>query len=301
MKSVDLFCGAGGLSAGLKQAGIQVVEAYDNWLQAITTYCNNLGGNAKVLDVSDVRCTVDHISNYKPDLIAGSPPCQDFSTAGKRKEGERANLTLSFAQIVSICLPKIVLMENVPQVRLSNTYGNARSILKKCGYKFAELVLDASYFQIPQSRKRFIMLAWLNNEASPKKFKEYLLQNTSPKKMTIKEYLGDEINIEYYYRHARNYSRRAIFSVFEPSPTIRGVNRPVPPNYRQNHLDSAPPTLVRPLTSFERSRIQTFPAHWNWGSDIRDRNANVEQLIGNAVPLKLAKVIGKGIIYANSV
>jgi len=159
MKSVDLFCGAGGLSLGLKEAGIEVVEAYDNWLPAITTYCANLGKSAKVLDASNVECTVEHISAHAPDVIAGSPPCQDFSTAGKRKEGERANLTISFAQIISLCLPAIVLMENVPQVRLSNTYQKPKSILKKCGYKFAEMVLDASFFRIPQSRKRFIMVA----------------------------------------------------------------------------------------------------------------------------------------------
>jgi len=62
---------------------------------------------------------------------------------------------------------------------------------------------------------------------------DYLLQNTTSKKMTVKEYLGNEIDIEYYYRHARNYSRRAIFTVHEPSPTVRGVNRPIPPNYKK--------------------------------------------------------------------
>jgi len=190
MKSVDLFCGAGGLSAGLKLADINVVEAYDNWLPAIKTYRTNLGENAEVLDISDIESTVEHISAHSPDLIAGSPPCQDFSTAGKRKEGERANLTISFAQIVSICLPAIVLMENVPQVRLSNTYRIAKSILEKCGYRFAELVLDASYFRIPQSRKRFIMVAWLNNDKAPETFLNYLSQNSSPKKNDRKRIFG---------------------------------------------------------------------------------------------------------------
>jgi len=129
---------------------------------------------------------------------------------------------------------------------------------------------------------------------------DYLLQNTTSKKMTVKEYLGNEIDIEYYYRHARNYSRRAIFTVHEPSPTVRGVNRPIPPNYKKNHLDSASPAFVRPLTSFERSRIQTFPATWNWGHNVRDRNSNVELLIGHAVPVKLSTILGEGMLYANS-
>ena len=108
--------------------------------------------------------------------------------------------------------------------------------------------------------------------------------------------MGAEINIKYYYRHPRNYSRRSVFTVFEPSPTIRSVNRPVPPCYSGNHLDSAPPTSVRPLTSFERSQIQTFPRSWDWSAC--SSNTVLETNIGNAVPMKLASLIGEGIKYA---
>ena len=108
--------------------------------------------------------------------------------------------------------------------------------------------------------------------------------------------MGAYIDIEYYYRHPRNYSRRSVFSVYEPSPTIRGVNRPVPPQYKGNYLDSVPPLSVRPLTSFERSQIQTFPRSWKWGT--LSSNTALETNIGNAVPVKLASLIGEGILYA---
>ena len=94
----------------------------------------------------------------------------------------------------------------------------------------------------------------------------------------------------------RNYSRRAIFTVHEPSPTVRGVNRPVPPGYVANHLDSAPADTVRPLTSLERSRIQTFPSDWEWHGG--DRNTDTELLIGNAVPVNLAAHVGEALLHA---
>ena len=87
-----------------------------------------------------------------------------------------------------------------------------------------------------------------------------------------------------------------MFTVYEPSPTIRGVNRPVPPNYKGNHLDSAPPSSVRPLTTWERSRIQTFPSYWDWNAG--NRNADAELQIGNAVPVNLAAFTTQALLFA---
>ena len=60
----------------------------------------------------------------------------------------------------------------------------------------------------------------------------YLDNNLIAKPMTVRDYLGDDLDIKHYYRHPRNYSRRAVFSIDEPSPTVRGVNRPIPKTYR---------------------------------------------------------------------
>ena len=83
--------------------------------------------------------------------------------------------------------------------------------------------------------------------------------------MIVREYMKDELDIDYYYRHPRNYSRRAIFSVDEPSPTVRGVNRPIPESYQKHRGDAADPSEnVRPLTTIERARIQTFPDNFKF-------------------------------------
>ena len=98
----------------------------------------------------------------------------------------------------------------------------------------------------------------------------------------------DTLDFEYYYRHPRNYNRRAIFSIDEPAPTIRGVNRPVPKGYPGHPKDACPISEnVRALTTLERSLIQTFPATFKWCGN----KTEMEQMIGNAVPVKLAEYV----------
>lgn len=118
-------------------------------------------------------------------------------------------------------------------------------------------------------------------------------ENLSSQPLTVFDYMGKELDIEYYYRHPRSYQRRAIFSIYEPSPTIRGVNRPVPKTYRQHpgdacHLNEK----LRPLTTRERSYIQTFPKDFIFAGT----KSNLEQMIGNAVPVNLARYVGQCIL-----
>ena len=239
--AVDLFCGCGGLSAGLIDAGVEVEEAYDCWPKALDAYRRNVGAHAVPLDLSDTDTAVERIAEIDPVLIAGAPPCQDFSSAGKRIEAEQADLTAAFGRIVTRCRPPVFLMENVPQARLSATYRRMRAAVVEAGYSLAEEVLDASRFGVPQRRRRFFVFGSLDDSRAPGRFEWSLDWARSWHRLTVKGHMGDEIDVEHYYRHPRNYSRRSVFSVHEPSPTVRGVNRPVPPNCLDNRLNSAPP------------------------------------------------------------
>ena len=293
---VDLFCGAGGLSAGLMDSGMNVQAGFDHSDSSLEVYKNNLASHVYNLDLQNDDQVIYEVAKFEPDLIAGGPPCQDFSSAGKRTEGINANLTEKFGKIVAGCIPNFFLMENVALVRNSQVYKDMLKRLQQIGYQFSEIIIDASYYGVPQARKRFFAIGWKSNKNFGSKFASWINEKKSKKPLTVKEYLGAYIDIEYYYRHPRNYSRRSVFSVYEPSPTIRGVNRPVPPQYKGNYLDSVPPLSVRPLTSFERSQIQTFPRSWKWGT--LNSNTTLETNIGNAVPVKLASLIGEGILYA---
>ncbi len=287
LKVIDLFAGCGGLSLGFQNAGFKIAAAFDNWEIAMKVYQKNFNHDVILCDIAALD-NFEIIKNINPDIIIGGPPCQDFSSAGKRDENlGRGDLTIKFAEIVASVKPKCFVMENVDRLAKSAKYKVARDIFKEAGYGLSEKILDASLCGVPQKRKRFFCIGQLGGE--DKALEYYLEVNLDKQPKTIREYLGD-LGIEYYYRHPRSYKRRAIFSIDEPSPTIRGVNRPIPKNYKIHPGDAAPLTAeLRPLTTIERSYIQTFPPNFIFESSKTD----LEQMIGNAVPVKLAEYVAK--------
>lgn len=293
MRAVDLFSGCGGLSLGLEASGFQIMSAYEYWHAAASVYQQNFSHSVYEFDLSDVNSSVNHITQFAPQIIVGGPPCQDFSSAGKRNEnGKRGDLTLCFTRIVTGVRPQWFLMENVDRILKTEIFTQAKGILKDSGYGLTQVVLDASKCGVPQKRKRMFLIGKLDTHDDF--IKERLLKNLSPHSMTIREYIGDILDIEHYYRHPRSYARRGIFSIDEPSPTIRGVNRPIPPNYTFHQGDSIQNLHnVRPFTTRERSLIQTFPKTFNWDGI---NKTNLEQIIGNAVPVNLAKYVGQCIM-----
>ena len=291
MRVIDLFAGCGGLSMGFQKAGFEVVAAFDNWKESCDVYAANFAHPIFQTDLSDVK-DLEIFREWEPDMIIGGPPCQDFSSAGKRNETlGRANLTLSYAKILSEVRPKWFLMENVGLIRKSRVLQEAVSSLKASNYGLSSTVLDASYCGVPQSRKRFILVGQLNSADGF--LEKYLARNQSSRPMTVFDYMGDKLDIEYYYRHPRSYARRGIFSVHEPSPTIRGVNRPLPKGYKKHDGDLCEPSdNIRPLTTLERSYVQTFPESFKWFGT----KTSIEQMIGNAVPVNLGKYIAECIL-----
>lgn len=292
-RTVDLFCGGGGLSQGLINAGFDVVAAFDFWKPAIDFYNQNLvGHSAYMQDLADVESAIKQIQKWQPEIIVGGPPCQDFSSAGLRDEnGGRASLTISYATIVTRIHPELFIMENVERALKTNTYKHALKIFEDAGYHLAIAVLDASLCGVPQKRKRAVVVGTLK-EVSSALFQAYQDMQAS-KPMTLRDYFGNSLGINYYYRHPRSYARRGVFSIDEPSPTIRGVNRPIPKGYVGHPGDpiSVSSTQLRPLTTKERSMVQTFPREWK----LVGAKSDVEQIIGNAVPVKLAEFIGRAI------
>lgn len=288
LKVVDLFAGCGGLSLGFEKQGFDVVASFEWWDAAVKCYSENFNHPIIKADLSDTNTAISLIKPYHPDIIIGGPPCQDFSHAGKRIEADRASLTDSFALIVKAVSPPFFVMENVDRARGSNAYAKAREIFKSAGYGLTEIVLDASYCGAPQKRKRFICFGALNREDGFA-FNAFI-EGLSEKPMTLRDYFGNSLGFEYYYRHPRNYNRRAVFSIDEPAPTMRGVNRPVPKGYPGHPNDACQISdELHALTTAERALIQTFPKDYKWIGSKTD----VEQMIGNAVPVKLAEYVAK--------
>lgn len=287
MRVIDLFSGIGGLSLGLQNAGYTLVLAADNWDSVVTIYRANFNHPVINIDLSDVKNSVQEIGTYNADMIVGGPPCQDYSSAGKRnEENGRADLTISFAEIIRAVKPQFFIMENVDQIVKSKRYSDALVIFKKAGYGTTARTLDASLCGVPQKRKRHFVVGSLRHADGF--LDDTLAKNLSATSTTIRDYLGDKFGLEHYYRHPRNYNRRGVYSIDEPSPTVRGVNRPLPQGYPGHHNDTTKNlSTVRPLTTKERSLLQTFPENFQ----LIGTKSVTEQAIGNAVPVKLAEYV----------
>lgn len=292
MKSIDLFCGCGGMSLGFMQAGYDIKLSVDSWDKAVEVYKTNFNHKVIQMDLTEEAPAIEYFKDIKPEIIIGGPPCQDFSSAGKRDESlGRADLTYRYANIVNAVKPEFFLMENVARIKSSAILSDIIKQFKENGYGLTAVILDASYCGVPQARTRFFLIGHQGGKDNA--LLPYLVKNLSDNPMTIRDYLGDSLGLDYYYRHPRSYLRRGVFSVDEPSPTVRGVNRPVPPNYKKHDgdADKADLSTLRPLTTIERSYLQTFPKEFVF----EGTKTNLEQMIGNAVPVNLAKYVAKAI------
>ncbi len=174
--AVDLFCGAGGLSHGLEAAGYRVALAVDLDSWALETHAHNLPGLAVGLDlgVDEAReSIVAKLDGIEVDLIAGGPPCQPYSRAGRSKirdlvdQGARSQfdhrkeLWRAFLEVVEQVRPRAVLMENVPDMALGDDMVVLRTMvdrLEAAGYEVDARILDAWRYGVPQHRQRLILV-----------------------------------------------------------------------------------------------------------------------------------------------
>ena len=284
MRAVDLFCGAGGMSWGLRNAGFDVIQAYDAWDSAVATYRENVGHHVWKQDLKDLLGVGSMISRLQPDMICGGPPCQDYSTAGRRQEGEDASMTKAFAMLVTIARPQWFIMENVAQAAKSKAWAEAREILVRAEYGLTEAKLDSSYYGVAQSRKRFFVIGRLGERDGF--LASALVAAKSEKQKTLRDLFGADCPESIYF-HPRLKGKRGVWMSKEPAPTIRASSlRPVPGSH-----EVPDGTVV--LAEAQIGQIQGFPPDWRWlGKTKHDRM----QMIANAVPPPLAEAIGKVIL-----
>jgi DNA (cytosine-5)-methyltransferase 1 len=160
---LDLFCGAGGLSLGFNKAGFKTVFAADHNPAALQTYSKNFGHAAHDCDLSDPKFDFP-----KADVIVGGPPCQGFSSAGMRRNGDhRNNLVLSFAQTVARMRPEAFLFENVEGFLTAENGDRVIDLLEPllaAGYRIHLRKINAANYGVPQHRKRVIAVGGLHWE-----------------------------------------------------------------------------------------------------------------------------------------
>jgi DNA (cytosine-5)-methyltransferase 1 len=177
LKAIDLFCGAGGLSLGLRDAGFRVLVGADSNRPSTETHSANLGGLAYTGDLSDSKAFLRQMHQWgvrSVDLVAGGVPCQPFSRAGRSKirslvdEGRRsavdprAGLWKSFMEIVAGLRPRAVLLENVPDLTVWNEGAVLAGLFESLGdlgYRCDAMLRDTFEYGVPQHRSRLLIVA----------------------------------------------------------------------------------------------------------------------------------------------
>ena len=166
---VDLFCGIGGLSYGLKCKGMKILAGYDVDWTCQYAYETNTGGVFNYRDVKTLKGEeINKLYSKKGNIIrilAGCAPCQPFSSyafKNKEKDENKYNLLYEFGRLVREVHPDIVTMENVPAIasfKLKSVLADFVQTLRKEGYNVTYQVVYCPKYGIPQTRKRLVLLA----------------------------------------------------------------------------------------------------------------------------------------------
>ena len=332
LKAIDFFCGAGGLTRGLLDAGIGVAAGVDNDERLRKTYeTNNTPSRFIAKDIAevDIRELRDQLNIMRDDavLYAACTPCQPFSTLNTMKgKDPRKSLLLDFAKLVDNCPPDFVLVENVPGIGSNpgrEIYEEFVETLKRNRFQWDDAKLDAKDYGVPQTRKRFLLVASRHGRpALPR-------TERGERFATVRDAIGrypaiqDGEQSTWYKNHeARKlapHHRRIVAAV----PPDGGSRRDIidtsillkchqrHPNAHENVFgrmawDRPGPTLTcrctdvycgrfihpeqnRGISLREAAALQTFGDDYEFfGKSIQE---NARQ-IGNAVPVRLAKALG---------
>ena len=330
---VDLFCGAGGLTHGLKRTGINVVAGID-----IDNYCKHpfeKNNDAKFLleDVSSISPSIlsSFFGSAKYRILAGCAPCQPFSTYSQRYETigtERWGLMYHFSRLIKSIKPEIVVMENVPSVLRHQVYTDFVEKLQKSGYYVTNQINECKKYGLPQRRKRMVLLAALDRPIEliePPKLKEksvYDAIGLMPKlnhgetskndRLHMSASLSD-LNLKRIRASKQGGTWRDWPKELIAECHKKETGRSYPSVYARMKWNEPSPTLTtqffgfgngrfghpeqdRAITLREGSILQGFPTNYSFiANESKVHIKALGRLIGNAVPVTLGEVIGKSI------
>jgi DNA (cytosine-5)-methyltransferase 1 len=311
---IDLFCGCGGMSKGLTDAGLNVIAGIDIWDKAVESYNKNYHHKAYCADLTELPPEkfneLYNKEGKEVDILVGGPPCQSFSIAGKRDKNDPRNaLFIEYVKYLDYFKPKAFIMENVIGL-LSKKTANGENVIDiimeqlNRNYNCIINKLYASDFEVPQNRRRTIIIGIrkdlhiLPKEPEPIiKSVQYRIAVKSiliPKKDVDKKYYLSEkalagIENKKGVNKEKGYGFGAQMLDFDkPSYTI-------PARYWKDGYDALVKyneKEIRRLTITELKRIQSFPDNYI----IEGSNKDIIMQIGNAVACKFAYYLGKYII-----
>lgn len=329
---VDLFCGAGGLTRGLINVGLNVIAGLDNDLKCEYPYVVNNSSQFFLKDIENVDAAFlnELYCNAEVKILVGCAPCQSFSGLNQKKDlGENMEPLDKFAMLITDVKPDIVSMENVSRLAKKDKHAVFRrfvNTLLKNGYHVDSQVVNASDYGVPQNRHRLVLLA---SRLGPIK----LVPPVGRAVKTVRDAIGslpviqdgeqDTQDSLHFTRKLSVLTKKRI----EATPKNGGDSRHWPlalkpachlrksgktfrtAVYGRMRWDAPAPTMTTQCIGFGNGRfghpeqnraislreaalIQSFPPTYRFAKNHNYNIGDVAKFIGNAVPVRLAEVIG---------
>ncbi len=193
---IDLFAGVGGLSYGFsKLPQFNIIAANEIEKDIATAYSINHPAVQMInCDINDLNEEIlsNALKGQKVDIVVGGPPCQSYSTVGKRRLDDRANLFMQYKKVLQILRPKAFVFENVVGI-LSMDHGNlfkrVQAEFEEIGYNLKYQVLDAVNYGVPQHRERVILVGFNGN--NPFEYPKATHGDGKKPYITLKDAIGD--------------------------------------------------------------------------------------------------------------
>lgn len=332
LNAIDLFCGCGGITQGLKDAGFNVLASIEFSPAPATVYrlnhpeVNLFQEDITKLNIEEVRCACNNLHIH---LLAGCPPCQGFSSIRRKNKREivpdpRNMLAQDYLRYVQAFMPDTILFENVPGIESYPAFIQVRESLSLMGYELDYRVVDFARYNVPQRRKRFVMIG--------SRIGKIQIQQGTDEIVTVRQTIGNlespEQSNDYAHTvYAHNTPR--IVDMIRHVPHDGGSRADLPEKYILNchkkegigfrdvygrlKWESVSSTITggclnpskgrflhpeqdRALTVREAAMLQTFPRNYIFPKGINKTALGL--MIGNAVPPRFAQVVGTIIFNA---
>lgn len=333
--AVDLFCGAGGLSFGMKQAGVAISAGID--LDPACRYPFETNVEAQFYQEDVAKLSPEFVSSLFPEnsvrVLAGCAPCQPFSSyttkASKRKKDW--NLLSEFANLITAIEPEIVTMENVPRLESHGVFEEFLDALKRANYRYRHNIVRCAEYGVPQRRRRLVLLAsrFGDIELVPATHSKSQFVTVQDSIQDLEEIKAGGVSESDPLHKSSGLSRRNLERIRQSKPGgtwrdwdtglradchAKSTGKTYQSVYGRMRWNELAPTLTTQFHGFGNGRfghpvqnraislregalLQTFPREYSFiAKDEPVRISSIARLIGNAVPVKIGEAIGRSII-----
>lgn len=331
--AVDLFCGAGGLSYGLQQAGITVSGGIDLDPACRYPFEENVRATFYEEDVSAV--SAEFVASLFPSghtrVLAGCAPCQPFSTYTRGRSTHPWQLLDAFGEVVLESQPEVVTMENVPRLTAHPVFTKFLSDLDHAGYHHSHSIVRCADYGVPQTRSRLVLLAskLADIHLEPPNCEEGRFATVRDTIQHLDRIEAGQTSELDPLHKSSSLSPRNLCRIRSSIPGgtwrdwdkslrsachSRATGRTYPSVYGRMQWDQPAPTVTTQFHGFGNGRfghpaqhraislregalLQTFPGDYSFVPDDGVVTISpIARLIGNAVPVKLGAAIGRSIV-----